>query len=105
MGMLDALLLAATAVGAIEQRQRLKIGLTNLQLVDSVLRILDQPSSLVHHVADRLGHDRRYALSARKLREELGWQPTIQFDDGLKTTLRWYVDHRGWWEGKLAGDR
>ena len=78
---------------------------TNLEVVHAVLRILNQPPSLVHHVADRLGHDRRYAMSARKLRDELGWQPTIQFEAGLTNTVRWYADHPGWWERKLAGDR
>jgi dTDP-glucose 4,6-dehydratase len=54
--------------------------------------------SLVRHVADRTGHDRRYALDSSKALRDLGWQPLVPFADGFARTLDWYRDHREWWE-------
>jgi dTDP-glucose 4,6-dehydratase len=54
--------------------------------------------TLIDHVADRPGHDRRYALASRRLRDELGWTPRVSFADGLGATVRWYLDNREWWE-------
>ena len=60
---------------------------------------LDRPHrTLIDHVADRPGHDRRYALASRRLRDELGWTPRVSFADGLGATVRWYLDNREWWE-------
>ncbi|HUZ00899.1 MAG TPA: dTDP-glucose 4,6-dehydratase [Thermomicrobiaceae bacterium] len=69
----------------------------NLDVIRAILRLLERPESLVHHVTDRPGHDRRYALATDKLRS-LGWEPTIQFEDGLRQTVAWYRDQRSWWE-------
>jgi dTDP-glucose 4,6-dehydratase len=55
-------------------------------------------------VKDRPGHDRRYAIDARKARTRLGWAPRRVFDDALAETVRWYVDHRGWWERVISGE-
>jgi dTDP-glucose 4,6-dehydratase len=55
-------------------------------------------------VTDRPGHDRRYAIDPRKIKAELGWQPTTMFDEGIRETVRWYLDNRKWWEDILAGD-
>jgi dTDP-glucose 4,6-dehydratase len=49
-------------------------------------------------VPDRPGHDRRYLLDSTKIRQELGWRPHIDFDTGVRETIRWYVDNRAWWE-------
>ena len=54
-------------------------------------------------VPDRLGHDRRYAIDARKIERELGWKPRRQFEDGLRQTVRWYLDNRPWWERVMSG--
>lgn len=70
----------------------------NLEITRAVLALLGRPEGLVRFVADRPGHDRRYALSARRLRAELGWTPQHTFDDALAATVRWYADHRSWWE-------
>jgi dTDP-glucose 4,6-dehydratase len=67
-------------------------------IADLVLRLTGKPESLKSIVADRPGHDRRYLLDSSKLRSELGWEPSIAFDDGLADTVRWYETHRAWWE-------
>jgi dTDP-glucose 4,6-dehydratase len=83
---------------------------TNLQVVDALCHALDtlRPlaggyKSLKTFVADRPGHDRRYAIDATKIRGELGWSPRRTFEDGLLETTRWYLEHRDWCEGIQAG--
>ena len=73
--------------------------LRNIDLVKRICRELGRPEALITHVADRKGHDRRYAIDSGKIREELGWMPETRFDDGIRRTIRWYLDHREWWEG------
>lgn len=65
---------------------------TNLWIVKRILEILGRPESLITFVADRLGHDWRYAIDARRIRTELGWRPTRRLDDGLAETVEWYLD-------------
>ena len=72
------------------------------QLADLVLDELGFPASLKTVVADRPGHDRRYLLNARRLRDELGWRPAVPFEAGIRETIRWYRDHRAWWEPLLS---
>nr|AFK65499.1 dTDP-D-glucose 4,6-dehydratase [Paenibacillus mucilaginosus K02] len=76
---------------------------TNLSMVRLILEELGRPLSLIRHVEDRPGHDRRYAIDALKIRRELGWQPLRSLEEGLKTTVQWYVEHQDWWEPLLAG--
>jgi dTDP-glucose 4,6-dehydratase len=78
---------------------------TNLAVVEEICRVLDRiaPAArprrdLITFVADRPGHDRRYAIEASKARRELGWQPRESFEAGLEHTIRWYLDNRAWWE-------
>ncbi len=68
------------------------------QICDLVLSTLDKPSSLVVTVPDRPGHDRRYLLDWSKIKRELGWEPKIPVEDGIRDTIRWYADNRAWWE-------
>lgn len=68
------------------------------EIADGVLDALGKPRSLKTVVPDRPGHDRRYLLDSSKIRRELGWEPTVAFDDGLRETVGWYAAHRGWWE-------
>ncbi|MGN0766404.1 MAG: dTDP-glucose 4,6-dehydratase [Christensenellales bacterium] len=77
---------------------------TNLQVVKTILKELGKPETLITYVKDRPGHDMRYAIDPTKVRSELGWQPETSFDDGIKQTIRWYLDNRTWWEHILAGD-
>jgi dTDP-glucose 4,6-dehydratase len=76
----------------------------NLEVVHAVLDLLGKPRSLVRFVADRPGHDRRYAIDASKARRELGWEPSRRFEEGLASTVRWYVENRGWWERVMSGE-
>jgi dTDP-glucose 4,6-dehydratase len=76
----------------------------NIQIVGRLLEILQKPRDLIEHVKDRPGHDRRYAIDAAKARAELGWSPGIPFPDGLKSTVEWYLQNRGWWERVRTGD-
>ncbi|MCZ8513609.1 dTDP-glucose 4,6-dehydratase [Paenibacillus filicis] len=70
---------------------------TNIEIVKSILAELGKPESLIRYVADRLGHDRRYAMDASKLRRELGWQPRYSAQEGLKRTVAWYAGRKDWW--------
>ena len=70
----------------------------NLDVVRGILGRLGKPESLVVHVPDRPGHDRRYALSSAKIRQELGWSPARTFEQTLAETVDWYVANPGWWE-------
>lgn len=77
---------------------------TNLDIVRFVLTRLGKPDSLITFVADRLGHDRRYAIDATKIREELGWEPSIFLEEGLAETVDWFVDNRDWWTKSRIGE-
>ncbi len=68
------------------------------EIADLVLGVLDKPASLKEIVPDRPGHDRRYLLDSSKIERLLGWRPQIGFAEGLAETVRWYADHRSWWE-------
>jgi dTDP-glucose 4,6-dehydratase len=68
------------------------------EIADLVLELTDRPASLKTIVPDRPGHDRRYLLDSSKLRHELGWEPQVSFEDGLRATADWYAVNRAWWE-------
>jgi dTDP-glucose 4,6-dehydratase len=72
--------------------------LTNLEVTERLLRLLDSDWSMVEHVEDRKGHDRRYSVDHTKSTAELGYRPEIPFSDGLADTVRWYAENRSWWE-------
>lgn len=69
---------------------------TNIEITKAILSILGKPESLIKYVTDRPGHDVRYALDCEKTKA-LGWSPRHEFDEGLESTVRWYVEHEGWW--------
>ncbi|QAT50103.1 dTDP-glucose 4,6-dehydratase [Caproiciproducens sp. NJN-50] len=76
----------------------------NLQVVKAVLRELDKPESLIRFVTDRPGHDLRYAIDPTKIHRELGWLPTTKFEDGIHTTIEWYLHHKTWREHIATGE-
>ncbi|MFC4807914.1 dTDP-glucose 4,6-dehydratase [Paenibacillus sp. GCM10023250] len=77
---------------------------TNLQIVQTILKELGKPESLIRHVPDRLGHDRRYGIDATKIIHELGWQPKHRFETDILQTIQWYLDHQDWWKTILTGN-
>ena len=77
---------------------------TNLEVVRWILDRLGKDAGLIRHVKDRPGHDRRYAIDARRIREELGWTPSVTFDEGLARTIDWYRAHAAWLEHVVSGD-
>jgi len=74
-----------------------------LEIAAVILDTLGLDESVIDHVTDRLGHDRRYALTAKKLQDRLGFEPEVDFATGLPDTVRWYQDHRTWWERIKSG--
>jgi len=70
--------------------------ISNLDLVKKLLKLLDKPESLITFVKDRPGHDLRYAINHEKITKELNWKPEIEFEDGLKMTVQWYLDNKKW---------
>ncbi|MPN60544.1 hypothetical protein SDC9_208272 [bioreactor metagenome] len=58
----------------------------------------------IEYVKDRAGHDRRYAIDSTKIENELGWYPAIEFNDGIKRTIQWYLNNRQWWEKFNSGE-
>lgn len=76
---------------------------TNLEVARMVLQELGKPESLITFVADRLGHDKRYAIDPEKTERELGWRPSKELEQGMKETIRWYVTNRSWWERVRSG--
>ena len=70
----------------------------NIVIVKLICQELGKPESLITHVTDRKGHDRRYAIDPEKIHRELGWLPETKFADGIKKTIQWYLTHQKWWE-------
>ncbi len=77
---------------------------TNLEVIGLLLEHLGKPKSLIKFVTDRPGHDRRYAIDAGKTMKELGWKPSITFEQGLKRTIQWYCDNSKWLNDIISGD-
>ena len=77
-------------------------------LIKTVNRLLGRPEEagedLIKYVTDRPGHDMRYAIDSRKLQRELGWEPSLQFEEGVEKTVRWYLDNQAWLDNVTSGD-
>jgi dTDP-glucose 4,6-dehydratase len=76
----------------------------NIDIVKLILKELGKSESLIEYVKDRAGHDRRYAIDASKIKQELGWEPEVMFDEGILRTIRWYLDNQQWLANVKSGD-
>ena len=76
----------------------------NIDIVKLICRELGKPESLITYVTDRKGHDMRYAIDPARIHGELGWLPETKFADGIKKTIRWYLDHQDWWREIVSGE-
>ncbi|MBL7661314.1 dTDP-glucose 4,6-dehydratase [bacterium] len=86
-------------VGGAPESERENVNVTQL-----ILAHLKKPATLVRHVEDRLGHDRRYAVDFSKIKTELGWSPQVTFEKGLADTIDWYVSNQDWWKAIKSGE-
>jgi dTDP-glucose 4,6-dehydratase len=78
--------------------------LPNVEVVRRILELTGRDESLIEHVKDRLGHDRRYSLGSEKIAGELGWKATVRFDEGIEQTVAWYRDNESWWAPIRSGE-
>ena len=76
----------------------------NIDIVRLILKELGKDESLIKYVTDRKGHDQRYAIDPTKIHNELGWLPETMFKDGIKKTIKWYLDNKQWWEAIVSGE-
>ena len=84
----------------------------NIDLIRVIIKTVDrllgnpegQSEKLITYVTDRAGHDLRYAIDSRKLQSELGWEPSLQFEEGIEKTVKWYLDHQDWMDNITSGD-
>ena len=76
----------------------------NIEIVKDILRSMGKPETLIKFVKDRPGHDFRYAMDYSKIERKLGWKPTVVFEEGLQSTVDWYIQNRPWWERIRTGD-
>ena len=76
----------------------------NIDIVKLICKELNKPESLITYVTDRKGHDMRYAIDPTKIHNELGWLPETKFEDGIKKTIKWYLENREWWEEIISGE-
>jgi dTDP-glucose 4,6-dehydratase len=84
----------------------------NIDLIRVMIKTVDrllgrkegESEKLITFVTDRAGHDLRYAIDSTKLKNELGWEPSLQFEEGIEKTVRWYLDHQGWLDNVTSGD-
>ena len=76
----------------------------NIDIVKLIIKELGKDESLITYVTDRKGHDLRYAIDPTKIHNELGWLPETKFEDGIKKTIRWYLDNKPWWEEIISGE-
>ena len=76
----------------------------NIDVVKIILNALGKGEDLITYVTDRKGHDLRYAIDPTKIKNELGWEPSTKFEDGIQKTIKWYLENKEWWEKIISGD-
>ena len=84
-----------------EERKDVKIAVAGAGYVG---RKEDEDMDLITYVTDRAGHDLRYAIDSTKLQRELGWEPSLQFEEGIEKTVRWYLENESWVDNITSGD-
>lgn len=77
---------------------------TNIEVVKLILDELGKSKDLITYVEDRKGHDQRYAIDPSKIKRDLGWFPETKFEDGIKNTIKWYLENKGWWQRIISGE-
>jgi dTDP-glucose 4,6-dehydratase len=78
-------------------------GLSNVEITRALLELCGTDESMIEPVEDRLGHDRRYCVDWSKIRDELGYRPEVDFDEGLARTVKWYRENESWWRPLKEG--
>lgn len=76
----------------------------NIDVIRSILNAFGKDEDMIEHVKDRPGHDRRYAIDFSKIKDTLGWTPSVPFDEGIKNTVEWYREHETWWKRCISGE-
>lgn len=76
----------------------------NIDLLKTILKLMDKGEDMIEYVEDRKGHDRRYAIDFSKIKNELGWQPEVKFEDGIAQTIEWFKNNEEWWKNIKSGD-
>jgi dTDP-glucose 4,6-dehydratase len=76
----------------------------NIEVVKTILKLLKKQESLITYVKDRPGHDRRYAIDAKKIMTELDWQPSVTFEQGIQKAIDWYLENKKWLDSVVSGD-
>ena len=77
---------------------------TNLELTKKILKLMNKSEDFIEFITDRPGHDLRYAIDFSKARNELGWEPEINMEEGLAQTIEWYKNNESWWRNIKSGD-
>ena len=92
-------------IGGFNERKNIDIIKVVIKTVDRLLgRKEGEDMDLITYVTDRKGHDMRYAIDYRKLQKELGWEPSLQFEEGIEETVKWYLDNQEWMEHVTSGE-
>ncbi len=77
---------------------------TNLEITKNILKNLELGEEMIEYIKDRPGHDRRYAIDITKIKDELGWEPKVSFEQGMKKTIEWYKENKDWWQKIKNGE-
>ena len=78
--------------------------MSNIDIVKLICKELGKSEDLITYIADRPGHDLRYAIDPTKIHNELGWLPKTRFSDGIKKTINWYLENKEWWQNIISGE-
>ncbi len=77
---------------------------TNIEITKKIIELMEMGEDMIEYVKDRPGHDRRYAMNFSKIKNELGWEPKVSFEEGLQKMIEWYKNNEGWWRNIKSGD-